>query len=92
MEAQLKELIDKIKTEGVDEAEQKADLHADRQGLAVQFEGGRIVDIVGADAFLVQPVDDLLARLEFHQGRAVELPELGKRGSEMAEDLGVEVV
>ena len=58
-------------------------------GLLVHGEGRGVVHLVGADAAACQPVDDLLAGLELHQGGAVVLAQLTQRGAHMTQDLGV---
>ncbi len=68
------------------------DAQSDVQRLLVELEGRRVVHFVSADRLAIDPVDDLLFRLELHEGRAVVLAELGERGPHVTEDLGVERV
>ena len=55
----------------------------------VDLERRCIVHFVGADSFLIQKVDDVLAGLELHQSRAVVLAHLRERRPHVAQDLGV---
>ena len=69
--------------------EQQRHLHGDLQGLAVEQEGRRVVDLVGAGGLVLDAVDHDLAGLELHQRRAVVFAELGKGRPHVADDLGV---
>ena len=69
--------------------EQQRHLHGDLHRLAVEQEGRRVVDLIGAGGLVLDAVDHDLARLELHQRRAVVLAELGKGRPHVADDLGV---
>jgi len=58
-------------------------LDGDVHGPPVDHEGGCVIHLVGADVALVEEIDDVLLRLELHQGRTVVLPQLGERGTHM---------
>ncbi|MCK7518234.1 MAG: hypothetical protein MZV64_11195 [Ignavibacteriales bacterium] len=77
------DLVDEV------EAVEQGDAEGPVEGLLVDHERRRVVHLVGADRLPVDPVDDLLAGLELHQGRAVVLAELGQGRPHVAEDLGV---
>ncbi len=57
--------------------------------LPVQRKRWRVVDIVGAGRFILDAVNDVLARAEFHQGSAVVLAEFAQRGPHVADQFGV---
>ncbi|MBP1770479.1 MAG: hypothetical protein H6P96_1097 [Candidatus Aminicenantes bacterium] len=66
------DLVDEV------EAVEQGDAEGPVEGLLVDHERRGVVHLVGADRLPVDPVDDLLAGLELHQGRAVVLAELGQ--------------
>ena len=72
--------------------QQQGDLHRLFQSLAVQRERRGVVHFVGAGAVVVDAVNDLFPRLEFHQSGAVILTQFRQSGPHMTHDLGVEIV
>ncbi len=70
-------------------AEEQGHFEGDVERLLVELEGRRIVHLVGADVLGVELVNDLFVGLEFHEGGAVVLAELGEGRAHMAQHLRV---
>jgi hypothetical protein len=66
------------------EPQERGHLDGDAYGFVVDLEGRRVIDLVGAHRASLELVDDLLVRLELHEGRAVVLAELAQGGPHVA--------
>ena len=67
----------------------QADFDGHVHGRLVDQERRRVVHLVGADVLMIEEIDDLLLRFEFHQRGAVVFAQFAERGPHVAEHFAV---
>jgi hypothetical protein len=79
--------------EFIDDAQtaEHADLEGDVDGLGIDEERRRVVELVRADGVVMDAVVNVLPRLLLHEGGAVVLAHLRERRPHVTEDLRIEV-
>ncbi|EKD51431.1 MAG: hypothetical protein ACD_62C00256G0002 [uncultured bacterium] len=68
--------------------EQERDLNGNIQCLLIDAKRGGVVNVVRASGFVLDTVDDVLARAKLHERGAIILAQFTQRGPHVANDLG----